>query len=444
MPKKIHDLTNLRIEEISLVDQPANPGATVAFFKRAGTALASLFKGAGAPATGGEPDAAAEFVRKADRYVSMLGHSLASIAADTDIEGDAGELGAQSVEQFAKAVVEDAVQLAGIAAGDIRKSDDGVMSFADAIAEQAARERVDRAMSGFYDLTSALRQSVSSILRSQDADKRAKVAQSVEQFRAAVAAILSGLTGEVSKPAHEAGHEGGEMAKREVLKAGISKLLADTALATLAKALDAALDATKDEALDDFEKALNDAVAADATLRKERDEAVQKAKAASETEDGVIKKALAGLSETERKVFEKALSAGGEAKAEVAKLLDDRAREAMIAKAKDFSRLAKADEFGPLLHELNKAAPEATAKLLTMLAPLAKQVEEADRALGPVGVSGEASATGDAYQKLVAKAAELQRADPKLTKEQAFTKVYADPANADLVTLYKSERRRAA
>jgi hypothetical protein len=41
------------------------------------------------------------------------------------------------------------------------------------------------------------------------------------------------------------------------------------------------------------------------------------------------------------------------------------------------------------------------------------------------------------YQALLQKAEELRQADPKLTKEQAFTKVYTDRGNADLVMMHK-------
>lgn len=47
--------------------------------------------------------------------------------------------------------------------------------------------------------------------------------------------------------------------------------------------------------------------------------------------------------------------------------------------------------------------------------------------------------TGSAYSQLMAKADEVRKADRTLTKEQAFSKVYTDPENTDLVKLYKTE-----
>ncbi|WP_407146257.1 hypothetical protein [Bradyrhizobium sp. ORS 86] len=50
-------------------------------------------------------------------------------------------------------------------------------------------------------------------------------------------------------------------------------------------------------------------------------------------------------------------------------------------------------------------------------------------------------AGNDAYAQLVAKAEELRKKDPNLTKEQAFAKVYQDPANADLAKRERGENR---
>jgi hypothetical protein len=45
---------------------------------------------------------------------------------------------------------------------------------------------------------------------------------------------------------------------------------------------------------------------------------------------------------------------------------------------------------------------------------------------------------------LMALAEELRKENPKLTKEQAFAKVYGDPRNRDLVDLHKAETSRRA
>jgi hypothetical protein len=59
-------------------------------------------------------------------------------------------------------------------------------------------------------------------------------------------------------------------------------------------------------------------------------------------------------------------------------------------------------------------------------------------------VFGEFGKSGDqrssALQEIEAKAAELRKTEPKLTQAQAFTKVYTDPANRELVEREKSEQ----
>lgn len=52
------------------------------------------------------------------------------------------------------------------------------------------------------------------------------------------------------------------------------------------------------------------------------------------------------------------------------------------------------------------------------------------------------AANGNAYSTLMAKAEELRKTETKLSKEQAFAKVYTDPANAQLKKQYESEEAR--
>lgn len=54
------------------------------------------------------------------------------------------------------------------------------------------------------------------------------------------------------------------------------------------------------------------------------------------------------------------------------------------------------------------------------------------------------SDTGDEMDALKAKAAELRKSDPKLTEEQAFAKVYADPANRKIAAAERRKNRPAA
>jgi len=65
----------------------------------------------------------------------------------------------------------------------------------------------------------------------------------------------------------------------------------------------------------------------------------------------------------------------------------------------------------------------------------------------PPGVTQKAepaSASSPAFDKLYALAEDLRKADPKLTKDAAFTKVYTDPRFAELANAERRERRERA
>ena len=52
--------------------------------------------------------------------------------------------------------------------------------------------------------------------------------------------------------------------------------------------------------------------------------------------------------------------------------------------------------------------------------------------------------SGTSYKALVAKAEALRKQQPKLTKEQAFTKTLTDPVNRELAQAERAERRERA
>ncbi|MBV9984518.1 hypothetical protein [Bradyrhizobium sp.] len=86
----------------------------------------------------------------------------------------------------------------------------------------------------------------------------------------------------------------------------------------------------------------------------------------------------------------------------------------------------------------------AVDKLLDVVKALTAQVKAAGlfKELGDGRDGGGAG--NDAYSQLMAKAEELQKRDASLTREQAFAKVYADPANADLAKRERAENRPQA
>jgi len=93
-----------------------------------------------------------------------------------------------------------------------------------------------------------------------------------------------------------------------------------------------------------------------------------------------------------------------------------RARQPNETHAKAYARLMREDPMLKQMYAASKGLPD------TVIAP------------APV-IKHEPTDAG--YLALRAKAAELRKADPKLTKEQAFAKAYQDPANRGLVAIHK-------
>lgn len=91
------------------------------------------------------------------------------------------------------------------------------------------------------------------------------------------------------------------------------------------------------------------------------------------------------------------------------------------------------------LHDTLKSLPtDARSKMMDMMKA---QEEKAASILKTVGADGESEIGGEAFEKLEAKAAEIQQAEPSLSKEQAFAKAVKD--NRDLAKQYHEERRAA-
>ena len=157
---------------------------------------------------------------------------------------------------------------------------------------------------------------------------------------------------------------------------------------------------------------------------------------------------MASLPEPVRKQLESAAAN----EQEVTKMRDAAELTEFTKRAADFGQPA---EFGTQLRILAKglgtteertAAYEAVSKVLDAYAAQAK----AGGLFREVGKAGNGVA-GSAYDQLVAKATELASevnktaiGKARLTPELAFSKVYEDPANAELVRQHNAEKRRAA
>lgn len=111
---------------------------------------------------------------------------------------------------------------------------------------------------------------------------------------------------------------------------------------------------------------------------------------------------------------------------------------AVVAFGKRATDLGFEAPFGEVLRKAFKGGdPEAIKKIEEQIKALREQAR-VGKLFNESGSSTTVS--GDGYAQLMAKAAELRKADPKLTIEQAFTKAYEDPANVATVDLYKREK----
>jgi hypothetical protein len=100
------------------------------------------------------------------------------------------------------------------------------------------------------------------------------------------------------------------------------------------------------------------------------------------------------------------------------------AKQASETKEQAFARYVQEDDAGRLLYGAYKKAPS-------------KPIKNPDR------FRDDESNMTPAYRRLRDKAKELLKAQPALTKERAFARVYGDPANRDLVADYKAELKMA-
>jgi hypothetical protein len=113
-----------------------------------------------------------------------------------------------------------------------------------------------------------------------------------------------------------------------------------------------------------------------------------------------------------------------------------------VEKAAEFSDLPGVvpDDFGSILEKAEGALGEDYGKLAEVLKAGAEAVRTGNL-LKEIGGDGVGT-TGSAYQAMEAKAVELQKAKPDLTKEQAFTEIMkSDPALYDAYVQETDERK---
>jgi hypothetical protein len=72
---------------------------------------------------------------------------------------------------------------------------------------------------------------------------------------------------------------------------------------------------------------------------------------------------------------------------------------------------------------------------------LMRKAVQAVKGFSTAGSPREAVASGTAYDALMAKADELRKREPTLTREQSFAKVFSDFSNRELAARERSENR---
>lgn len=168
-------------------------------------------------------------------------------------------------------------------------------------------------------------------------------------------------------------------------------------------------------------------------LKGERDAAVAKAKDAEATDEDVLK----SLPEPLRKRF-LALEASDKAKdAEIAKMRTDAEEREAIAKAAEL-KVGDAKVLGPILLRIRKGT--TTADDAAQVEQLLKASAAQAQAGGLFQTLGSTvSDVADPEAVLKAKAAEIKKANPKLSHEQAYTQALDE--NPDLYNAYVAKRR---
>lgn len=195
--------------------------------------------------------------------------------------------------------------------------------------------------------------------------------------------------------------------------------------------------------MSDAHKAFHDACADDATKKafgdmtpEQRDDYMSK---------NPIKKAADPVLRSDVATLAKSLSDSNAEVISLRKRLDERDA---VAKADSFKKRAadlgatEGDD-GELMMKAYSGDAEAASKwdarLLEVNKALRAQVQEG-ALFGEFGSINKGESGGaTAYATLVAKAAEVRKSDSKLTEAQAFSKVYEDPSNAELVARNKRE-----
>lgn len=292
-----------------------------------------------------------------------------------------------------------------------------------------------KVMSQMWDLCNALTESLGSIITDEDvADKETVMTQNLEEFtQTAKAAIAQWAKGEqvetIGKAVNEDGKKDNTISKGDegnmAMEIDRSKLL-------------------------DVEKAAYDAILKKAGAPVEPEEEDPKKKAEPEEEPEKKKKQPCTKAAGDEPLAKGAGEADGEediykgmspaVKAEflrMKKSLDEAEDREMEALAKKYELLGnKPEELAPILKSLKQAEDGSYEKVLGILDDSLAAVEKSGL-FSEIGKSGHAAGGSGAVAKAEAKAEELRKSRPELTKEQAMAEVWK--SNPELMAEYEEE-----
>jgi ABC-type thiamine transport system substrate-binding protein len=118
---------------------------------------------------------------------------------------------------------------------------------------------------------------------------------------------------------------------------------------------------------------------------------------------------------------------------------DDNLTREFVAKAAEVNLVGKADEVGDMLKAIAKTDSALADKVMGILKTAHARIQESGL-FTEIGKENPSGAVTSAYDKIVAKAAELRKTSPALTEAQAFTKVY--DSDSELREQYLKERNK--
>jgi hypothetical protein len=378
-------LKDLEVTEVSLVDRPANPGAKVLLFKRAEP---------------NEPPVTEASIK--ERLWNMVKGLFV------------GEPKGGIVPQSAIA------------------KEDGAKDFDATLEARRAEERVDGMMSELWDMHWALRESIASIVRDDSlADKKAAVADSVAQFQQKVSDHLDNLaTVNLAKKGKKISAE--RLQRLQAMRDELDKLIAEADNAGNGGVEKGSGTMEVKEVLkglpDDQRKLVEAELAKVATLEQKVAD-LSKGQEEPKTDD-VLKNADPEVRKRFEDLEKRLKEAEDLAKAEK----EAREHAEMVKRAEAYSGIGPAEDVAKMLEQAYAISKEHGENLEKTLKAAQERIDKG-ALFAEVGTDGPAA--GSAVAKIEARAAEIRKAEPSLTKEQAFAKALeSDP---ELYAEYQQE-----